>query len=169
MCLKVSANYHKRMSRNAGLLLDRDLVVWKGLEYRYNAVDGSEIFTAPYRTYEYKLGELNSAELGKTCSKFYGHDEWQIHRGLHSFKTIKKLRVYFTGIITYSTLRTMEQRTIASGDVVAFPAIIPKGSRVFFGTRGDIVSTKLIVYRDLKQLQRKHGKLADPIKVEELF
>lgn len=44
-----------------------------------------------------------------------------------------------------------------------YPAIIPKGAKFFFGSRGDIVSSSLIVYKTLKAALKGRTLLSSPM------
>jgi hypothetical protein len=49
-----------------------------------------------------------------------------------------------------------------------FPAIIPVGSTVWFGRRGDIASNQLIVYETMADLLAVHGRVTKPKHYSEL-
>lgn len=152
MCLRV--NYLKHPTDKNGYhkprVANRDIVVYKvlrsmsGLSVRGKNVEAIK-WTSPYRAkWQWKFAYLATEPLIRI--KYANAGE----AGLHSCRT-----------------KTAAKEHLNSEywpDRKAFPAIIPKGSEVYFGLSGDIMSSKLIVYKDMAQLEAVHGKVGKGVK-----
>lgn len=150
MCLDVDKKVHTDPKK--AFIARTDIVVYKILrkkyDYDYNqygeTTDTRIYYQAPYRNFTYKMGTLYTEKRMKV-GKYLSVDA-----GLHSCKTRRAANLRNPDG-TYGTV---------------FPAIIPKGSRVFVGTFGDMVSNRLIVYKDKADLEAVHGKIHPRIPLE---
>lgn len=158
MCLYIDQTIHTNPMKSAGKLVRRPIQVWKALDVYMQWSD--RFFMAPYRSTEYKMGEEYRANM---CKDEYRNDCVAVHAGLHSYRSLESLRNHFGNTPRYDgngpqyDLHRME-----------FPAIIPRGSLLFVGTKGDLVSSNLIVYRSMRTLESKHGKVGAPVTLKEL-
>lgn len=152
MCLNINKKVHVDNPKKA-FIARGDIVVYKILrrKYKYTYNQYTETTTthakyqAPYQYFFYEMGKLYET-LGMKVDTFLSVDA-----GLHSFKT----------------LRAANRRNNEGVHGTVFPAIIPKGSRVFVGTCSELVSNRLIVYKDKKDLEAKHGKIHPRITLAE--
>lgn len=136
MCLVIDTNLHKKIARSrkyAPRVAQRDIVVYKVLvtPKRRSGIDGGVKHFSPYQMMPY--------ELGKEYKSVMGSSHRYVHAGLHSYRT-----------------RNACRRTTALSREV-YPAIIPRGSLLFFGSGDTVVSTSLIVYADMAALEAVHG------------
>ena len=92
-------------------------------------------YMSPYRRMLYEFGRIYKVKLQQPSR--YG----TVHRGLHATRTRKEARE----IVKIESL--LPQRVCEY-----FPAIIPAGSRIYYGIWDDVVSDKLIVFKDMKSL-----------------
>ena len=120
---------------NTASVATRDILVWKVLKLPNN------IFGfAPFQGCKWHFGFERSSKL----------DYWNrvVDAGLHA-----KLS------------KTAARRYVRCGldNVRVFPAIIPKGSKLFFGRDRDIVATQMIVYKDLAAVEANHGPIAPKV------
>ena len=138
MCLYIDNDLHPI---NKHRIAERDIVVYKALDAIHETGGISPYMRATWLFGEQKIVRIGKAKTRKGCD----NDIYLIHKGLHSCNTKLKARCH------------------GLPDNLC-PAIIPKGSKLFFGTNGDIVSNALIVYKNMKELEAVHGKVAKPIK-----
>ena len=119
---------------------DRDIVVWKVLEIFPTADNkpGKQLYSPYYRA-TYIPGKTKRSVMRVY---FGGIDE-----GLHAFITLDAVKTRKAGD---------SQRHV-------FPAVIPAGSKFAVGGRHEIASTALIVYRTMADLEKVHGKVAEPV------
>lgn len=136
MCLVIDTKFHKRIARRhkyAPRVAQRDIVVYKVLttpKRRSGFGDGVKHFS-PYQMMPY--------ELGKEYKSVMRSSHIYVNAGLHSYRTRNACR----------------RTTSLSREI--FPAIIPRGSLLFFGNGDTVVSTSLIVYKDMAALEAVHG------------
>lgn len=109
-----------------GIVTNRPIVVWKWLEQE----DGK--YLSPYRGFRYEFGRKYRTPIGSVVD----YCSWlppKIHRGLHAF--------------------TVRQ---SGGRRVAYPSIIPAGSRIYLGRHSEIVSNQLIVFKNWDELVKRY-------------
>ena len=99
-----------------------DMLVWKALIKDDDY--GHRRFLTIFRLVPIKFGELVTAVM-KRENTFY-----QIGAGLHAFYKMPP--------------------KLPSSKVLIYPAIIPKGTRFFFGHHGEIAAEAMIVYKTLE-------------------
>ena len=146
MCLSVDPLYHKatKSKQPQPRIAQRDIVVWKVLESPsyHERVKHKSALVSPYQRTPYKLGERMNKNIkvrGNRTFKYY------VYEGLHSYRT--RIGCY----------------NIASTEKDIYPAIIPRGSKVFFGLSGKVVSSSLIVYANMAALEKVHGPVGDGV------
>ena len=149
MCLSINTRIHK-VNRSAGnptvhpVITDQPLQVWKRLIPEWLG----DKYYSPYRRDTYVLGAKKNAPKG-----YLGVGS--VREPLGSFD--RKYRTRWTvehGIHAYFAPDRAHARRYASfcGDYEIFPAVIPAGSKIFIGKNHDVVSTALIVYKDMETL-----------------
>ena len=156
MCLDIVVAKHRSKDNTCirPIVTTEDLQTWKLLKV-YNIEDGNTgvsngyEYTAPYRGTHYTFGKLYTAKLDKRTENDWYHGV--MHR-------------VFAGLHSYDGSRTRRNRAMNRGKIDAgtsqyrwFPAVIPKGSEVYFGSRNDVVSDNLVVYRDMADLRKRGG------------
>lgn len=120
MCLTVDIKKHPYKTP---IILKEDLECVKILRY-FKSAGGIINYDTPY---EYFPIELNKLYISRMSSR---HQRRVIYRGFHSFASIETLdRVMYIN---------KAKRKI-------FKCIYPKGTRIYYGTNGDIVGNKIII------------------------
>lgn len=149
MCLTIDAKIHKPQTKDThhdkytSRIAQRDILVYKVLEPCKNKTNFA---LSPYQAFIWKFGKLVNRRAVKSCYDTYKWAQPTIRIGLHACTT------------RHSAFRHMQfARKV-------FPAIVPKGSRVFFGLHNEIVSNNLIVYKNMEDLEAVHGKVAQGVK-----
>jgi len=140
MCLYIDKKVHPQFKSRVAT---QDILVYKVLE-RIEDGHGTRTFSyyAPYRTnFEWKLERRYTATMEKRGTT------WSptIHAGLHSCRTSQ----------------AAQNRLCHNGKML--PAVIPKGSRLYYGENGDIVSNTLIIYPSRKALIKARGAIGPGI------
>lgn len=147
MCLIINKKIHHRKGidrKPAPLVTHRPLLVWKYLERPRDVRRiASRLGVSPFRSFRYHEGVLYTANFRLVVSHVYD--------GLHAY-------------------RVKEDGQWGS----PYPAIVPAGSQIYLSTDSDgfsfnreIVSTQLIVYRDMEALEAVHGKPDSGTKVSD--
>jgi hypothetical protein len=144
MCLSVDETLHKgtRKGFYCGKayapcrVAQRDILVYKILR---------KDFISPFQRTQWTPGEMNSARMGTTSGKWN-----EIEVGLHALTSKRAAYDYKRGLYMnyYKT----------------FPAVIPKGSRVFFGDSNQIASNQMVVFKNVADLEAVYGKIGDGVK-----
>ena len=130
MCLYVDERYHTTLEPKTAMF---PILVYKALEYS----DYYMGYISPYMEIEYEFGELNTSHL------IFDDENDSVEDGLHACTTKESAENHCY--------------RFSYGDI--FPAIIPVGAMFFIGENNEIVSTELIVYKNLRALTRVHGKI----------
>lgn len=121
-------------------IADRDIVVWKVLEtYPTLKNKPGKTLYSPYYCAIYNPGRTKRSPMWITCGV--------IDEGLHAF---------ITHDAAVRRMKAETQRHI-------YPAVIPAGSKFTVGRWNEIASTALIVYHTMKDLEKVHGKVAEPV------
>lgn len=102
-------------------------LVWKILRRKYRAC------YSPFMDKRYYFANLYSAKI-KVDRPFE-----EVREGLHSWRTLSR---------AYTHCRVL--------GAIIFPAIIPKGSKFYYGRNGDIVSNQLVVYKSMDDIPRRY-------------
>lgn len=118
------------------LTTTKHYVVYKRL---YPSVHNRKrVYRPPYYAgFTYEPGKLEKIKsLSKRKSRL--SDEHIVERGFHA----------------YRDAATAQQRCSYDGAEVIKPCIVPAGSEVFYGSKEEVVSNKLIVFNNMKQLNK---------------
>lgn len=130
MCLFIDKNYHKgKVNLTQSIVTDTDIQVWKCLDVM------DDCYYTPYMERKIKFDSGNGIAT-QSCKRFsWGDNEkTSIARGIHSFWS------------RFNANYVVEQFNHTHG-TNKFYAVIPKGSHIFIGNCGDIVSDKLIIFK----------------------
>lgn len=128
MCLNSNYRHYDYLKKRfTASVAGYDILVWKWLKKKSDLC-----YVSPYYDQQYDFGKTYSVKFDN-----YDVSEGHIGRGLHSFIDMNSAR---TASSTFSSSRF-------------FPAIIPKGTRFITGS-ANIVSEKLIVYRNMEDLMK---------------
>lgn len=119
----------------------RDILVWKVLRVR-NSCDKLGGF-APFRDTRWLFGKTHTAPKMRKVIDIYDG----VEQGLHA---------------CISRTKAKEVRVSMIGKRI-FPAVIPKGSKLFFGGNRDIAADTMIVYPNLAAVEAKHGPIAPKV------
>lgn len=130
MCLYVDERYHTTLEPKTAKF---PILVYKSLEYS----DYHMGYISPYMGIEYEFGVKYSSNL------IVDDENDSVEDGLHAC----------------TTRESAENHCYRSNYGDIFPAIIPVGAMFFIGEKNEIVSTELIVYKNLRALTRVHGKI----------
>lgn len=141
MCLVIDEKYHGGgSSKVVSRRATQDILVYKVLKPWCGG------YYAPYRSgHEWVMGVRQKTPM-IVNGTFYSY----VDRGLHSCRT-----------------RHHARRRLFIGTKI-FPAVIPKGAYLYYGTRGDIVSTELIVYPDFATLKKARGAIGPGVPREKI-
>lgn len=149
MCLYIDHSLHPKNTRSRSphygvFTAAKDILVWKSLK---NA--NTRAGYAPYRDTPYVFGEMKTVKLEAYFDDMNGRG-W-VNLGLHACTTptaraTKFCRIYY--------------------DAKVYPAVVPKGAKFYLGRNNEIVSDKLTVYADRKELLKAYGatRYGDPVK-----
>lgn len=130
MCLYIEAEKHDNATKNGrrgfkARIAGYDMLVWKVL--RTPTYKNDTIGASPYRGQSWTAGKPKTARVNP-----HKRDH-KVDAGLHAF-------------ITVNSAKGRIRRVFSGRGCKVFPAIIPKGSVFYYGTRNDIVATELVVY-----------------------
>ncbi len=139
MCLTIDITHHRF---NQSFVAEAPIVVWKLLT---PSSQTDRYVYPPYYSFRYEFGVEYSSEIGRRG--------YSVYEGFHAF--------YFNG--------TPRMRRIkGTYNVRVYPCVIPKGAKFFIGKDSEIVSDRLIVYRDANHLKQawKIGGYGKPVPKE---
>ena len=143
MCLYIDLTFHKASKKPA--VATRDILVWIVLKYS-DKLGG----VAPYRGCRWDFGsKRETTTLSRDDFPCKNIIEYGLHATLSQTSARKLASSFYNGY--------------GSNPAKVFPAIIPKGSKLFFGSYRDIVATRMIVYKDLAAVEAKHGPIAPKV------
>lgn len=137
MCLYIDSKYHS-VDKRGGIKRRRatqDILVYKVLKPVADNYGKS-----PYQEMIWIFGQENKAVM-----KVY--DGCIVEEGLHSCLT----------------RASASEHNPSYDKRVTYPAIIPKGSLLIYGIDDEVVSNRLIVYRDTAQLVKARGAIGPAI------
>lgn len=132
MCLYVDSHFHPT---NKPYVNKVPWVAWKMLHTYQSARTGLEL-RSPFRDFKWRPGRLEHRKLEDL--RGYTPRQARIFKGLHGFRT--------------------ENSCTAAGGSQIFPCLIPPGSEVFYGLHNDFVSSQLIVYETMQDLEACWGE-----------
>lgn len=128
MCLIVEQSHPVVRGRPKVATADRHYCVYKRIHRAFGR-DGGR---TPHRNYMFRFGQLLTT---RRLEPYYerGAVRYYVDQGLHAFRTIcaAKHRI---------------------SDAALVPCIIPKGAKLYYGERGEVVSDKLIIFSNHKDL-----------------
>lgn len=166
MCLSVNLGFHKvKNNKPIALVAKQSILVYKVLEVKNkhyytpymlkfaNFDDEYGMFF--YKTTRFSIDRVRFFDQGRE------YREYLVARGIHSHIDLAKANC------TISYLKIL-------CDLNAIPnihyAIIPKGSKFYIGTEGDIVSSNLVVFEnEAKYNENKEYFGDEPIEFSEYF
>lgn len=139
MCLTINENFHKgKINLNKPIVIDVDILVWKCLDV-FNG------YSTPFMKKKIKF-------VNNIATQHYGRFTWgscdktMIAHGIHS---------YWSECESNNTADSFSKRWNTKN----FCAVIPKGSKIFVGRCGDIVSDKLFIFKtdeDFDMYKKEH-------------
>jgi hypothetical protein len=138
MCLTIKDTFHKK---GKPLVAERSILVYKMLE-RYAGKKYNNQYHTPY------MGTpINFCDEGDNMYFYKAtrlqKDSIYISKGIHSFSD-KKTAIDEVNMYNEGSLYRMSMHY----------AVIPKGSKFFIGSDGDIVSTNLVVFKRKKDYDK---------------
>jgi hypothetical protein len=158
MCLDIlpyhSTGYKRKRERNWGydesyrrstykaVRLTKPIIVYKVLRANTNTV-GATSYTSPYRYHKWVMGRLEKAPMVPK------NEHCTVHVGLHAF--LRK--------------RDAEDSCISG---LPYPAVIPAGSLVYFGTGGEIVSDQMIAFKDEAAIIKRYGGIGKKLRRKDI-
>ena len=149
MCLTINENYHKgKVNLTQGIVTDTDIQVWKCLD------DKADGYFTPYVGKEIKFSNGIATQSYRRFT-WGDNKKTSIARGIHSFS--EEFEASRVAMQFHHSCNTKK-----------FYAVIPKGSHIFIGIEGDIVSDKLLIFEsdmDFRYYKIKH----DVISVNKFF
>ncbi len=141
MCLYVDTNIHpiaiQSKSKRRGSrcrIAAQHILVYKLL--RKSDEKGG---FAPFRDCRWTFGETRTA------------------KGMRVNTDTRSTAVYY-GLHAHTTKSKAHDSSAFVWNTTVHPAIIPKGSRVFFGENIDVVATEMVVFKDMESLIAVYGK-----------
>lgn len=148
MCLTVNKKFKNKASARAWfeeqlkVVTEEDMTVWKVL--CKTAAEG--VFRSPYyeEIYDFRTTNLKTSVIEIENLNYYGNLE--IGKGLHCY-AVRSTLLGRARVVLFDTL---------------FSLTIPKGSVVFYGINGDIVTNQLILKKDekvTKALQKEEAQI----------
>lgn len=146
MCLRVAPEHHtvsggKYNAKYRPRVAGYDILVYKVLRTRpYSSQTGTR-YLSPYRDYEWKFGILTKTERDWPMRTKAEYTDRSIHAGLHA-------------MVTKRRARTLKENNWCSSNHVIVPAIIPKGTKFWYGNKGDIAAAAMILYKDLREAKK---------------
>ncbi len=144
MCLDIDRNLHDELARSR--IAKQDILVYKVLKVGFERTRRGNLvkrYYAPYMGLQWVMGRLEKARM-----RVYGGAYRQrVEEGLHSCLNM---------VSAYSRGGGWSNHEI-------FPAVIPKGSAVYFGRGDEVASSQLVVYADMVALEKARGKVGPGI------
>lgn len=140
MCLYISTKFHHSVNGNyrAKKVGSKPLLVWKLLEYQKKI----KRYTTPYQYLPITFDNGMKAVEGIGFRTVVAYST-QVNEGVHAYRT------------TNISRNAIEKaRDYCSWEFKQFPAIIPSGESYFIGKDGDIVASRMIIFRSKRSLDK---------------
>lgn len=144
MCLYISTKFHHSVNGEyrAKKVGRKPLLVWKLLEYNVDILG----YSTPYQylpiNFTNGMKVVDGVGFSPVRKKSYSDINTAVNEGVHAYRTKDK-----------AIDATIE--ALASGwRFKRFPAIIPSGEKYFIGIYGDIVASKMIIFKSMKSLNK---------------
>lgn len=144
MCLHVRTDIHGK--NNGPKTAQVPLLVWKALE-RGNSMDHG---FSPFQYTKWTFGVMKKALMDVRKS---GINSVLVERGLHAHVLSEEQRKDPKLVKRYTTGNNCLWG-VYNG---LYPAVIPAGAQFYIGTKADIVTNKMTVYRDMDHLMSSLG------------
>lgn len=150
MCLFVDEKIHTPERKRATYrIASQDILVYKVLKNPHEKCG-----YAPYMDTRWTFGSPRSYQR---LRKSLNITNEAIEAGLHAFTSLSTAEYRASKLDTSGFYGSYNKYKV-------FPAVIPKGSRLYFGCKDDIVATDLIVYKDRVSLVAARGPIGKGIK-----
>jgi len=144
MCLYISTKFHHSVNEEyrAKKVGKNPLLVWKVLEYNYSTLG----YQTPYEylpiTFNNGMKVVDGIGFRPVKQKSYSYINTAVNEGVHAYHTKDDA--------TDATIEALE----SGWRFKRFPAIIPSGEKYFIGIYGDIVASKMIIFKSMKSLNK---------------
>ena len=164
MCLSVNLDFHKvKNGKPIALVAKQSILVYKVLEIKNNhyytpymlksANFDDEYGMFFYKTTRFSIDRVRFFDQGRE------YREYNVSRGIHSYVDLAKANCTKNRIQVYCCLNAIPNLHYA---------IIPKGSKFYIGTEGDIASSNLVVFEnETKYNENKEYFGDEPIEFSE--
>ena len=166
MCLSVNLDFHKvKNDKPIALIAKQSILVYKVLEVKNKHYYTPYMLKSVNFDDEYGMFFYKTTRFSIDRVRFFdqGHEyrEYNVSKGIHSHIDLAKANC------TISYLKIL-------CDLIAIPnihyAIIPKGSKFYIGTEGDIVSSNLVVFENETKYNENKEYFGDkPIEFSEYW
>lgn len=157
MCLNIATAHYNSYKQHRPMLATQNYMVVKELAVRQDS-EGKHHFFSPFRFTPYEFGERYTASFGFGTvrrSSFVTHSREYvavysdiINEGLHANRTSAVPYISTSLFYNKSSIKLSGSRP----QRCFFWAIIPRGAKVYYGTRGDVVSTELVVFKSKRAM-----------------
>ena len=166
MCLSVNLDFHKvKNNKPIALVAKQSILVYKVLEvknkhyytpYMLKAANfDDEYGMFFYKTTRFSIDKVRFFDQGRE------YREYNVSRGIHSYVDLAKANCTKDRIQVYCCLNAIPN---------IHYAIIPKGSKFYIGTEGDIASSNLVVFENETKYNENKEYFGDkPIEFSEYF
>ena len=158
MCLSVNLNFHKvKNDKPIALVAKQSILVYKMLEVKNNHYRTPYMNKAVNFDDEYGMFFYKTTRFSINRTYFYKKYHYDVSRGIHSFFDFDKAKHtnYFLQSLGVSNIHY---------------AIIPKGSKFYIGTDGDIASSNLVVFENETKYNENKEYFGDkPIEFSEYY
>ncbi len=158
MCLSVNLDFHKvKNNKPIALVAKQSILVYKVLEVKNNHYYTPYMLKAANFDDEYGMFFYKTTRFSINRTHYYGQYHYDVLRGIHSYFDFDKAKH------TSDFLLTLGVSNIHY-------AIIPKGSKFYIGTEGDIASSNLVVFENETKYNENKEYFGDkPIEFSEYW
>ena len=166
MCLSVNLDFHKvKNNKPIALVAKQSILVYKVLEVKNNHYYTPYMLKAVNFDDEYGMFFYKTTRFSIDRVRFFDqgreYREYNVSRGIHSYVDLAKANCTKNRIQVYCCLNAIPN---------IHYAIIPKGSKFYIGTEGDIVSSNLVVFEnETKYNENKEYFGDEPIEFSEYW
>ena len=143
MCLYISTKFHRSVNweYRAKKVGNKPLLVWKLLEYN-EKIKG---YATPYQflpiTFENGMKVVEGMGFRTVVERPLVNSA-QVNEGVHAYRTTNISRNAIT-----------KAYDLSGWKFERFPAIIPSGEKYFIGQDGDIVASRMIIFKNKRSLK----------------
>lgn len=144
MCLSVNLDFHKvKNNKPIALVAKQSILVYKVLEVKNKHYYTPYMLKAANFDDEYGMFFYKTTRFSIDRVRFFDqgceYREYNVSRGIHSYVDLVKANCTKDRIQVYCCLNAIPN---------IHYAIIPKGSKFYIGTEGDIASSNLVVFEN---------------------